>query len=62
MMRAVLTILLILCLESEWVYAQDGLMFGADEIQAQEPKGYCNDEYQWTCADGECIVSEYVFC
>jgi hypothetical protein len=34
---------------------QDDTMFGAD---IQPPvKAYCDENYQFTCANGECIVS-----
>jgi hypothetical protein len=51
-----LLVLLVFCLESRWLaIAQDGVMFGADELQP--PKSYCDGEYQFACASGECIVS-----
>lgn len=54
-----LLVLLVFCLESRWLaVAQDGVMFGADEYgQPQAPKSYCDDQYQFACASGECIVS-----
>jgi hypothetical protein len=32
-------------------------MFGADDLP---PKSYCEEQYQFACASGECIVS-YLF-
>ncbi|KAI6182196.1 hypothetical protein M3Y97_00354300 [Aphelenchoides bicaudatus] len=53
-----LLVLLVFCLESRWlVVAQDGVMFGADEMdQPAMPKSYCDEQYQFTCASGECIA------
>jgi hypothetical protein len=54
-MRLDTSIFLIICVGL--TFAQDGVMFGADEQQPQEQKGYCDDNYQFACASGECIVS-----
>lgn len=57
----ILPTLLILCFQSTKICGQDdGVMFGADE--AQQNRGYCNDEYQFACGSGECIVSLSFIC
>lgn len=55
----ILPLLLIFYYQSNEVRGQDdGVMFGGDEAQQAQPnRGYCNEEYQFACGSGECIVS-----
>lgn len=38
----------------------DGVMFGAGQAANLQPV-YCDDTYQWTCFNGECIA-QYDVC
>jgi len=56
MSRSVLLIPILIAIGGLVMAQDDSVMFGVDQEEQQQQMVVCNDAYQWTCSNGECIA------